>query len=772
MPNVPPTRFRLAKPIGIAALLALRATLFATETLGQESVLGGFVTDHATGRPLELVNIFVLRDDLLLAGDVSTTDGLYLIPGLEPGGFRVVASYVGYRTFVDSVALSPGERRSLNIELEPVSAELDVAVVESEGDAGAARTTAGLQTIRPADLARIPTLDVAGDLAGYLSSLPGVVSTADRGGQLYIRGGEPSQNLVLVDGIPLLQPFHLVGFYSAFPADVLQRADIYAGGFGSRFGGRISSVLDVSTRNGNLRAVDGAASASPFLVSGRLEGPLVRDRVSLLASGRQSVMKETVGPMLAQDLPFVFGDAFAKLWAVVNERGRASATVLHSYDRSALGLDPDAQSPEAVRYATTAAGLRYLFLPDRYSSILDFHFTYSTLRSETGPIADPIRFSRIAVGSLGLDISVVRPGYVLNLGAELGLKEIETSLGGLYQNVLDETSLAGQWASFVEVDMNLGRGWRLQPGVHLAAYSHRIGPYAEPRIRLVGAVGRQQISAAAGVYHQELLGLSDRRDAARVFTAWTNVPRPTPWMEEDVRMGRLQKATHLIAGYQYRPSLTLDLAVEGFYKSYDNLLIEEWTAFPRFTTALQPATGRSAGFEARAEWSSGSRYLFASYGFSNTRYAAKQAELPLWYGSETLRFRPPHDRRHQLSFVGGINLRSVDLNLRWTFGSGLPFSRPIGFDDFVLISDVTDVTGLPTSRRVIYERPYNSLLPSYHRLDISADRPLRLGFATGTLHLSLINAYNRHNLFYLDTFTQRRVNQFPLLPSIGVDLSW
>src|SRR5690606_35192440 len=113
----------------------------------------------------------------------------------------------------------------------------------------------------------------SGDLATYLQTLPGVVTTGDRGGQLFVRGGTPAENLALVDGIPIYQPFHILGFFSVFPEDLVSSVDFYAGGFGARYSGRTSSVLDVQMRDGNPNKLSGAGSISPFLAEVLAEGP-------------------------------------------------------------------------------------------------------------------------------------------------------------------------------------------------------------------------------------------------------------------------------------------------------------------------------------------------------------------------------------------------------------------------------------------------------------------------------------------------------------------
>ena len=152
--------------------------------------------------------------------------------------------------------------------------------------------SAGVQGVKPADIERIPLPGISPDLASYLTQLPSVVSSGDRGGLLFIRGGSPPENGVYLDGMLLYQPFHILGFYSAFPSDLVSQAELYAGGFGTEFGGHISAVIDIATRTGNKRGFAGSASVSPFLAAAQLEGPVVPGSVSFLASFRRSLVEE------------------------------------------------------------------------------------------------------------------------------------------------------------------------------------------------------------------------------------------------------------------------------------------------------------------------------------------------------------------------------------------------------------------------------------------------------------------------------------------------
>ena len=767
---IPALHFRRFSQSTVLLLLIL-LFIYVLPARGQTATLRGFVTDQSDGQSLELVNVALLNGAGAVKGGVTNRDGLYLIPSIDPGRYVLRASFIGYQTYTDTLDLAQDENRSINIALAPSGGALDEVLVESERTSGAARITAGQQTVRPRDIELVPTPDLSGDLASFLTTLPGVVAVGDRGGQLFIRGGEPSQNLVQIDGVMIYQPFHILGFYSAFPSDVLSRTDIYAGGFGSKYGERISSVIDIAARSGNNQRYAGAVTLSPFISSARLEGPIIKNRLSLMASVRQSLVEDGASQLVSQPLPFDFGDAFVKLSGIVSESSRASVLGLRTFDRGTLVEDTGGTPPEEVRWENRALGARFLILPRLFPLSADLRASYSYLETELGPQDEPSRRSAIDNGHIAIDGTFFGDRTDVDVGMALRILTLKSRLGGLYQNIETRDERLEHASAYIEPEFKVGARWRLRAGVRVQFFDVRFDPFLEPRLRLVWDRGDHQVSAAAGIYHQAVLGLNDRRDAASVFTVWTSAPRPRSDLE-DIRAGRAQRAVHAILGYRATPAPWLELSVEGFYKRLSNLFIAEWTAFPRFTTRLQPANGASFGFDARLEVHRRRLYGYVNYGYSSTRYEAEQAQLLLWYGQETLDFSPPHDRRHQLNALVSGTVLGFDVSVRWEFGSGLPFSRAIGFDGFALVNDVTNIAETPGSRRVLYERPFNARLPTYHRLDVSAERSFPLGGAELTLQGSIINLYDRRNLFYLDVFTLRRVDQLPLIPSFGVKIEF
>ncbi len=759
-------------PRGLALLgVVCLAVGLAMPAYAQTATLSGFVTDETNGQALELVNIVLEQDGSFYKGAASDADGRYLIPRIAPGRYVLRASYLGYQTYVEDINIAPTATLSRNIALSPGGETLEEVLVEAERTTGAARVTAGLQTVRPQDIELIPAPDVSGDLATFLTTQPGVVTTGDRGGQLFIRGGEPSQNLVLLDGILIYQPFHVLGFYSAFPSEIINKADIYAGGFGSSYGERISSVIDVTTRSGNNRQFGGSVALSPFVSSVRAEGPIVPGRASWLLVGRQGMVEDVAAEIVGQDLPFTFGDAFGKINVDINASSRLGITALQTYDRGTLGETFEGGAlPEEVRWENQAIGARYLVLPRIFPVTADLKMSHSRLTNELGPSETPDRTSEISNTNFAVDMRVFGDRADFNVGAQVRFVSIDTRLEGLFQNIDERAEDLQHGSLYAEPVFKWDNGLELQAGLRLQFYAVRFDPFWEPRARLVWQRPWGELSAAAGIYHQTILGLNDRRDAASIFTAWTDAPKPQTNRTDDIRVGRAQQAWHGILGYRGNPTPWLEVAVEGFFKYLDNLFVSEWTAYPRFTTNLQPATGRVFGFDVRSEVRRTRFYGYLTYGYANTRYEAEQAALDLWYGTETLAYRPAHDRRHQINALGATTVRGFDLSVRWAFGAGLPFNQAVGFDGFALVDDVVRADQIEGSRRVIYERPYNATLPTYHRLDISVDRTFELGVAALTVQASAINTYDRRNLFYLDVFTLRRVDQLPFVPSLGLKL--
>ncbi|MEM8485854.1 MAG: TonB-dependent receptor [Bacteroidota bacterium] len=743
---------------GVCTFVLLFLCCGITQAWGQTASVRGIVTAASDGLPLQGVNVVLRHDNGTFYGGVTDGDGVYAITRVTPGVYAMQVSFIGFQTISLEVIMAAEDTQILNFELEEGAAELDEVLIETERTTGATRVTAGLQSVKAEDLELVPAPDITADLANYLSTLPGVISTGDRGGQFFIRGGEPAHNVALLDGMYVYQPFHILGFYSAFSADVLNQADIHAGGYGADYSGRVSAIMDIKTRNGNKKEFERSVSIAPFVNAVRLEGPLIKNRISFLGSLRQSVIDKIASQYVGQELPYKFGDFFGKLHVDINANNQFSFTALRTYDRGALA-NQDQVSRDEVRWNNTVMGGRYLVLPKNSPVRGEILFSVSRLDSELGPRSAPTRVSKIDNFNAAINITNYAGLSEFKYGGYLRTAEVSSQLGGLYQNFSQSEDRLPKVGLYFEPDIYMGKGLRIRPGLTYMFFdSFNI---LEPRFRFVLDLGKGQLSGATGLYHQEVVGLNDRRDATNVFTAWVGPP-----------LDDLTKAEHYILGYQYTVNESLEFSVEGYYKNLRNLYISEWTAFPRLTTSLQKASGKVQGLDLRVEFRADNFYSYVTYGISSVEYKARQESLELWFGSPEITFRPPHDRRHQVNALMNWKVSDFNINMRWNFGSGLPYNQVRGFDQFLLLDGNVDVSEEPGDLRVIYDRPYGGVLPTYHRLDFSVDRqfPFEGGFFA--IQAGIVNVYDRANIFSLDLFTLERTNQLPFIPTLGLKIEF
>ncbi len=729
-----------------------------TTSLKGQSSMQGVITDLTTGQPLEGVNILLESLDVedLTRGAASDRNGYYRITNIQTGEYRLTMSYVGYTTIVDTLEFSEGRQFNINKSMEPDDAQLDELIIALEG--GVTRREVGHQRLTASDLRRVPTPAGSGDLASYLQALPGVVSVGDRGGQLFIRGGTPSENMVLIDGALIYQPFHIVGFFSPFPEDLVSDVDFYAGGFGPKYNDRISSVMDVRMRSGNRFEYGGSASISPFLAEVMVEGPVIEGTSSIITAVRSSMIESTSETFIGERQPLRFESQYLK-YNHVDDNVRCSAFGLHTYDRGSI----DFESDERLEWRNLIVAGNCTVLPSESRTLIDFGMGVSNLSNLNRGTQFSEFNSRVTRFFIDLDLT----NYIRSTRVEYGFytvsKWLNFDMSELFQVDQSDDYTMFSLGAYLQTSIPVGNRITFQPGVAVTTVT-QYDLSIEPRIQAAWKpFGRdtEEFSAVWGIYRQSLIGVSDIRDANSVFTAWMRAP-----------IGGVQlEATHVLAGWHQQIFPGVDISIEGFYKDLKNMPVTLWSPIARFNTELALADGEVYGWDVHFELNRGRYYGFLGYGYSWTIYETAQDHFGIWFGEPLQRYHPPHDRRHQGNVMGSIDLGSYTFGARWQIGSGLPYTQPIGFDEIHFFDQqMPNVRRNYGTPRVILDRPYEGRMPVYHRLDLSAERTFDLGNAELILQAGAINLYSRTNLFYYDVFTQRRVDQLPFSPFMSLKM--
>ena len=287
----------------------------------QTGTVRGFVKSNEDGNAIPFVNVFIKGAEV---GASTDFNGFYSIPKIPSGTYTLIATNIEYKDFEKKIEVKANGIVTLNITMEPGKL-LDIVNVDGAKKDKETEVQTSVIKITQKDILRVPTTGGEADIATYFQTVPGVVSTGDQGGQVYVRGGTPIQNKILLDGMTIYNPFHSIGFFSVFETDLIRTADIYTGGFNAKYGGRISSVMDIKYRDGNRKRLSGLVGASPFTSKLLLEGPLSKTgNSSFILSSKLSLLDQTSKALYTyvndgEGLPFNFREY---LWKDFNGRKR------------------------------------------------------------------------------------------------------------------------------------------------------------------------------------------------------------------------------------------------------------------------------------------------------------------------------------------------------------------------------------------------------------------------------------------------------------------
>lgn len=724
--------------------------------LAQQATLVGVVTDYQSGEPLGGANVtlFDLSDPDVLLGAATDRDGVYSVNRINQGTYKVIISFLGYVSQVDTLSFDGQENKTLSAALR--TDDVNLGEVTIRQNTSAARTEMGRQRISSVDVSRISSPVAGGDLVNYLQIMPGVVSLGNRGGQIFIRGGTPSENMVMVDGALVYKPFHILSFYSPFPDNVVSSADFYPGGFTSEHSGRISSVLDINMRNGNRFEYGGSASLSPFMADIMVEGPLKKEESSIIASFKKSLIDETSSWYLSEQQPLKFESQFIKV-SNIGEYSNCSGMLLRTRDEGKINT----QREETLQWSNFVTGIKCRALQDQ-----NLFQVKSNISSMSNSSIYEDRSYTSGITQFRTDFSLSK--YYGNIRAEYGvlfrIEWIDYDLTGRVSGLTAEEFNMKSTGGHVQFSIPIGDNLTIEPGTVVSMYNNY--PISlEPRVRLsyfpFGEDGGE-VSAAAGIYRQAIYGFNDARDATGVFVTWTKLPGEPKQAE----------ARHALLGWQQTiGSGGFSYSMEVYYKNLYDIPVSTWSPIAKFSTDLQLANGTVYGTDLRLEYNMGRHYGLLSYGYTNTTYEASQDNFGEWFGEPVVEYNPSHDRRHQVNAVYSLELGRYTLGARWQFGSGAPFTRPLGFDEILWFDrnfpDVTNTTG---DQRILVDRPFEGRLPTYHSLDASIERVFNFSNDSGsiTTKVGAVNLYNRKNMFYYDIFTQERINQLPITAYISL----
>ena len=753
--------------------------------------ISGYVKDAETAETLVGAAVYIKGTE---QGTSTNLYGYYALKTPQSAAYITIAvSYLGYQTA--EVTVIPTQDKTLTIELRPQQQVLQEVVITDDAVKQRLETAQmGMQKINSQSIKTIPVMFGEADVMKVVQLTAGVQTGSEGSSGIYVRGGGYDQNLILLDEATVYNPEHLFGFFSTFNSDIVKNLDIYKSDFPAQYGGRLSSVLDIQTRDGNMKkfGIQGGVG----LIASRLtlEGPLVKDRASFVVSGRRTYV-DVFTPLINRALPdenempdYYFYDLNAKLNYIISDKDRLFVSGYFGRDKLYFKFNPDENdnTSYSLRWGNLTGSVRWnhvynpslfsntTFIASRfnYRDLFNFDdFFEFTSSTETYTFSVKQDYDLFASDAHRLKFGI---HFTHHLIRPVDFSAGVTSPDTLYQssNVKEQQRYEGQEAAlYAAHTWKLTRQLTLKSGLRLSGFATAASKQygnIEPRLALNYLLNsnlsfKASYSRMAQYLHQ---------------VKFINLSFLDPWFPSNQYV-RPQTADQVSAGFTAALfNGQVSLTNEYYYKwlhhqlEYRNgasfLFIDE-----NYHQRLTVGRGRSYGAEWQLEKNKGNLTGWISYTLS---WANRQ--FPDLNNGKSFPFN--FDRRHVMVAVLQYQLpRNWTVSANFTYRTGEAIDLAVG-RFFIYGINFGDPQIVPQ-----YAAQNSFRMPAYHRLDAGfIKRFTSKKRLQSELAVSFYNLYSRRNAFFIYyedvkdkenstvTYRARQASLFPIIPSVSYNFKW
>ena len=767
--------------------------LGATTASAQQSnrlTISGYVRDGATGESLPGVAVVHPASG---QGTSTNPFGFYSLTLPVPAdSVRLLVSALGYEKLRATYA--GGRSFTHDFRLKPASAELAaVEVVGSREEKATESTRMGTISVPVAQIKLLPSLLGETDVLKVLQLLPGVQSGGEGSSGLYVRGGSPDQNLLLLDGTPVYNASHLFGFFSVFNADAIKNVELIKGGFPARYGGRLSSVVDITMKEGNMQKLHGEGAIG--LIASRLtvEGPIKKDTASFIFSARRTYIDILARPLIkAQTEGATVGYYFYDLNGKLNWKlGTRDRLYLSGY----LGRDEFYSDEERTRdhgdysreknalgWGNRTVALRWNHvLNDRLfanTHLTYTHYQFDVSEARETRYTDPngqdkeqkaslLYLSNIEDLSAKVDFDYLpNPAHYVRFGGQYirhqfrpGALQTTGSTNPAENQDLGRRIGANEASLYAEDDLKLSERLKVNLGLRLNSFlvEQKLYPSLEPRLAARYLLTPDWALKAAYARTTQYIHLLTNSGIGLPTDLW--VPATASTLPQKAQQFSLGAARSLRFGGE-----DFEFSVEAYYKPMQNLIeFREGADFvgttdDHYESKVTSGQGRAYGAELFVQKKTGrtTGWLGYTLAWNNRRF-------PDLNQGQTFPYK--YDRRHDLK-LAVIHQFTPTLTLSGTFVYGTGNAVTLSQGRYALGPyDVFDDYGARNSYR----------MAAYHRLDLDLSHTKKKRWGEVVNSISIYNVYNRHNPYFIflgraagsDQPSYRQMSLFPILPSFS-----
>lgn len=814
----------------ISNFFFLLCYLFSSYSLsGQSYTISGYINDGQSGETL--INA-ALIDNLSLKGTVSNNYGYYSL-SLPAGVISLAYSYVGYDTYQTQFELRKDTVININLTLN--NALEEVTVIGHRTEMGVRGSQMSAVEVPIAQIRNIPSLLGETDLIKALQLLPGVQSGTEGAAGMYVRGGGPDENLLMLDGVPVYNVNHLFGFFSVFNTDALKNVTLYKGSFPARFGERLSSVVDIRMKDGDDKKFHGNASIGLIASKINIEGPIWKERTTFNISARRTYIDILAQPFIKMAAREEYGDGNARV-----------GTGYYFYDVNAKFTHRFSDKDRL--FLSAYIGDDAVYSKIRTREAVNKNRTqreWMSMDWDWGNLISALRWNHVLSNKLFMNTTVSYTRYrsLLNVGNEL-----ETTFdANSAQNTKEESALyyhsgIRDWTAKVDFDylpnpshnIKFGAGYtyhtfspdvtsfkekhtgnKVYPGQNNVdtiignsnVYAHETIFYAEDNVAL-SKIFKANIGARFSMFNVQNKGyysfeprlsfralLSDKFSVKAGYAAMSqyihllsnnNINLPTDlWVPATKQIEPMTSKQYSIGAF-YSIANIAELSLEGYYKDMNNLVeYKDGASFfgqsSKWEEKLSMGRGWAYGVEFLAQRSFGNTTGWIGYTWSKTQrvFDRKGEEIN---GGRV--FPAKYDRRHDFSITASHKFsEKMDVSATWVFSTGNAAS--LGLSTY-------QGTAMPnelhpsTANLTHIESRNNFRYNNYHRLDLGINFHKKRKRYTRTWNISVYNAYNNFNPFFVYAATEsngsgsgantrnilKQATLFPIIPSVSYSIKF
>lgn len=747
----------------------------------------GSVFDKASGEAIIFGNVLLKGTTI---GTNTDENGFFSIGGIPPGNYTLIATSIGYDSIAAEVKVVLGGIVTQKLYMTESSVQLGTVEISSRREAARSEIAISKVTVTANQIKSLPGTGGQADIAQYLPVLPGIISTGDQGGQIYIRGGSPIQNRIMLDGMTIFNPFHSIGFFSVFETETIKTVDVLTAGFNAEYGGRVSAIIDIKTREGNKKRLAGLVSANPFQAKAVLEGPLKKfeeggSSSSFLFTAKHSYIDKT-SPFLysyAVDTSFykyssdpnISGDDLEKLpFSFTDLYGKFSFQTANGSKLNLFGFNfndnVDYVGVAKLNWNSFGGGTNFSLIPPNSNLVIGGTMAYSNYDIQLKEAEGTPRTSSISNYNVLLDFTYFGLRNEVKYGFEVNGLDTDFNFKNSLGNTIEQRSFTTELAGFVKYKVKFG-DMILEPSLRLQFYPSQATSNIEPRFGAkYNVTDNFRLKMAGGRYSQNLISSVNELDVVNLFVGFLTGPEElvTKPNSTEAAPHRLQKAWHAVVGAEIDLTKNLELNVEPYYKDFTQLIQINRNKLELTDANFTTETGVAYGIDFTLRYELPKFYFWGTYSHAYVNRDDGEQEYPTIF-----------DRRHNINLLATYKFgenKDWEASARWNLGSGFPFTQTQGYYNNFSFQDGLGSdpnTGNGDLGVALDDKRNGGRLPYYHRMDISLKRVIKLNQnANVEVVASATNLYNRDNIFYYDRIRNQRVNQLPIMPSIGITVNF